>query len=195
MDCSQAAQHGYPCGWEPEEGVIERRGWGVLNPPQVGTGLHGYIGGGLGQCDADMLDMGLCTDTSTLGVTDPTTPSITTAVVSTAIPPGYALNQTTGDIYNTSTGAILGSAAAGNVYSTPASSSPLNLTALGTALGADATAIGKELLLPAGYSLSSTGQVVAPLNLSTLLGSGSGVLLIGGGLLLLLLMGGGGGRR
>ncbi len=47
MDCSQAAQHGYPAGWEAPH-YFDKRTWGVMYPPE--KGLHGY---GLGDeiCD------------------------------------------------------------------------------------------------------------------------------------------------
>lgn len=40
MDCSQAAQHGYPLGWEAP-GWYERRGWGLMQPARRNKGLHG----------------------------------------------------------------------------------------------------------------------------------------------------------
>lgn len=177
MDCSQAAQHGYPCGWEPQEGVIERRAWGVMNPPQVGTGLHGYHG--LGSDYTDLIAEGV--QPADAYQYDPT------GAIAAGVDPSvlFPSGGTTGPISSIP-----------NLTGTPASvmapaTSGFNPTALISSLAADATKIGQQLTLPAGYSLSSTGQVVAPLNLSTLFGAGSGgLLLIGGGILALILLSG-----
>lgn len=40
MDCSQGAQHGYPCGWEAPE-YFDRRTWGVMNPTARKKYMHG----------------------------------------------------------------------------------------------------------------------------------------------------------
>ena len=50
MDCSQAAQHGYPIGWEAPD-YIERKTWGILKPQE--KGMHGYAGLGQGCSDND----------------------------------------------------------------------------------------------------------------------------------------------
>lgn len=42
MDCSQGAQHGFPCGWEAPD-YFDRKTWGVLHP-QHQKGLHGLNG-------------------------------------------------------------------------------------------------------------------------------------------------------
>lgn len=49
MDCSQAAQHNYPIGWEAPD-YFERKSWGILQPQQE-KGMHGYMG--LGACADD----------------------------------------------------------------------------------------------------------------------------------------------
>lgn len=51
MDCSQAAQHGYPCGWEAPE-YFDRKTWGVMEPnPPARKGLHGLGVWGSGSWD------------------------------------------------------------------------------------------------------------------------------------------------
>jgi len=40
MDCSQGAQHGYPCGWEAPE-YFARKTWGVMEPAPTNKGMHG----------------------------------------------------------------------------------------------------------------------------------------------------------
>lgn len=51
MDCSQGAQHGFPCGWEAP-GYFDKRTWGLMQPQQK-KGLQG-----LGYCDLMDCDMG-----------------------------------------------------------------------------------------------------------------------------------------
>jgi hypothetical protein len=53
MDCSQAAQHGYPCGWEAPE-YFDRKTWGVMEPePRQQKGLHGL--GQSGETDTESM--------------------------------------------------------------------------------------------------------------------------------------------
>jgi len=137
MDCSQSAQHGYPVGWQPEAGVTERTPWGIMQPPQFGSGLHGYVGG-LGQ-NAD--DFGGATDTG--GDTSVTPPVVTQPNVA------YTLNQYGEEVATTPEPTTSSSNASG-----------INWTQLGTALGADAAKITQLATLPAGYTLNAAGQPV-----------------------------------
>jgi hypothetical protein len=140
-DTSQAAQHGYPVGWEPEAGVTERTPWGIMQPPQLGSGLHGYVG--LGQTDAGV-------DADTLDAMNPApVPTSDNSVAD------LAALQSQG-------GVTAANCAGGDcVTSTPSSSaSSINWTNLGTALGADAARIAQLATLPAGYTLNAAGQPV-----------------------------------
>jgi hypothetical protein len=134
VDASQSAQHGYPCGWEPEQGVTDRQTWGVMMPPQIGTGLHGYVGG-LGQNADDF------------GGSDTTAADLAALQAGGGVTPG---NCAGGDCVIGSTTSSSGSS----------SSSGVNWTQLGTALGADAARIAQLATLPAGYTLNAAGQPV-----------------------------------
>jgi Transglutaminase-like superfamily len=148
MDCSQSAQHGYPVGWQPEAGVTERTPWGIMQPPQMGTGLHGYVGlGQSGEVDVEGTDLGGGGGTSDNSSGELTIPSTTTTNTGFTCAPGNIVLD-----------------AAGNcgppTVTTTSPGSGLNLTTLGVALGADAARIAQLATLPAGYTLNAAGQPV-----------------------------------
>jgi hypothetical protein len=187
MDCSQAAQHGFPIGWEAPD-YFDRKAWGVIQPQQQEKGMHGLIGLGQGCSDTDPA---CSSDLGIPGVGGAPGIDLGTVPVSN-VPPGFAVNPTTGDIYNITTGAILGTPAAGVVYgSTPGSGAGINWTQLATVLGADAAQITKLATLPSGYTLNAAGQPVlaSTAGLSSVLSSPL-LLLLGGGILLFALVGG-----
>jgi hypothetical protein len=70
MDCSQAAQHGYPIGWEAPD-YFDRKTWGVIQPQQQQEkkGMHG-----LGECLA-YDSSGACTYDDNTGAIAPVTTS------------------------------------------------------------------------------------------------------------------------
>jgi hypothetical protein len=218
------ASHGKAPGWEvPAYDVQRVQVWGPdgqpINAPARGdvgvSHLHGYVRvrqgrywrgfGRLGQLPDDSSD-----DTGG-GFVGPTLPQ------GPATPPlaGYLSDGTpvyAGQSFSgPNTPAVVGyssdglpiygttTAPTGTASSSSSSSSTNPLAALAaSAIGAGAT-LGKEALLPAGYSLSPTGAVVpsAATSLAAALGGSGGTLLLWGGLglvVILALMSSGGHR-
>ncbi len=179
LDPAMGCKHHWPAGAEAPD-YLSKDTWGVIHPQRpTRKGLHGLLGLGQGCTDNDPA----CTsDTGLPGVGG--APGIDIGVPA---PPGFAIDPVTGDIYNKTTGAILGSGGPGGYT---AASGGINWTQLASVLGADATQITKLATLPSGYTLNAAGQpvLVGTAGLTSLLSSPM-VLLLGGGLLLFAAIG------
>jgi hypothetical protein len=166
MDCSQAAQHGYPIGWEAPD-YFDRKSWGILQPQQQEKGMHGY--NGLGDGLPSGTDYALC-------LSDPNC-SVGGVVGMSPTAPYIPASQTPQPTF-------------GGIPS--GSPSGFDLNKFIQQITAGGLQIAKMQATPVGYVQTPTmtanfgsGSAIPGLNFGAGIGSMSPLLLLGGGALLL----------